>query len=186
LSKIGKRPIIIPEDVDVKINGDVFNFKGKNGEFSLRIMPGVKVDIQSPSVGGKKIMVSLLEESQQSKANWGTMRALMNNAIIGVKEGFGKILEIEGVGYRASMEGNNLLLNLGFSHPVKVTPREGIKIAVEKNTIKISGIDKFLVGQMAAEIRALKKPEPYKGKGIKYQGEIIRRKEGKKAAGATK
>ncbi len=186
MSKIGKRPIIIPEGVDVKINGDVFIFKGKNGESSLKIMSGVKVDIDNPSTGGGKILVSLLDNSQQSKANWGTMRALMNNAIIGVKEGFEKILEIEGVGYRASMEGNNLSLNLGFSHPVKVMPREGIKIAVEKNTIKISGIDKFLVGQMAAEIRALKKPEPYKGKGIRYQGEIIKRKEGKKAAGATK
>ncbi|MEK7553317.1 MAG: 50S ribosomal protein L6 [Patescibacteria group bacterium] len=181
MSKIGKRPIIIPEDVDVEINGDVFNFKGKNGEFSLKIMSGVKVDIQD-----KKIMVSILDESQQSKANWGTMRALMNNAIIGVKEGFEKILEIEGVGYRASMDGNNLLLNLGFSHPIKVAPQKGIKIVVDKNTIKISGIDKFLVGQTAAEIRAFKKPEPYKGKGIRYQGEIIKRKEGKKAAGATK
>lgn len=181
MSKIGKRPIIIPEGVDVKMSGDIFIFKGKNGESSLKIMSGVKVNIQDG-----KIIVSILDDSQQSKANWGTMRALMNNAIIGVSKGFEKILEIEGVGYRASMEGNNLSLNIGFSHPVKVAPREGIKIAVEKNTIKISGINKFLVGQTAVEIRALKKPEPYKGKGIKYQGEIIKRKEGKKAAGATK
>lgn len=181
MSKIGKRPITIPEGVDVKINGDVLNVKGKLGELSLKILDGTKVEIQD-----NKIIVSPLNENKQTIANWGTMAALANNAVIGVKDGFEKILEIEGVGYRAAMEGNNLVLNIGFSHPVKMTPREGVKIAVEKNTIKISGLDKFLVGQMAAEIREKKKPEPYKGKGIKYKGEMIRRKEGKKAAGATK
>jgi large subunit ribosomal protein L6 len=181
MSKIGKKPIIIPESIDVKINGDVLKLKGKSGELSLKILDGTKVEVQD-----KKIIVHLLDENKQSRANWGTMRALINNAVVGVEEGFEKILEIEGVGYRATTEGNNLVLNIGFSHPVKVTPPEGIKIMVEKNTIKISGIDKFLVGQTAAKIRALKKPEPYKGKGIKYQGEIIKRKEGKKAAGAAK
>ena len=181
MSKIGKRPIAIPEGVDVKVNGDVLNVKGKLGELSLKILDGTKIKIQD-----NKIVVSPLNENKQTIANWGTMAALANNAVIGVKNGFEKILEIEGVGYRAAMEGNNLVLNIGFSHPVKMAPREGVKIAVEKNTIKISGLDKFLVGQMAAEIRAKKKPEPYKGKGIKYKGEVIRRKEGKKAAGATK
>ncbi|MCL5004449.1 MAG: 50S ribosomal protein L6 [Patescibacteria group bacterium] len=181
MSKIGKRPIAIPEGVDVKVNGDVLNVKGKLGELSLKILDGTKVEIQD-----NKIVVSPLNENKQTIANWGTMAALANNAVIGVKDGFEKILEIEGVGYRAAMEGNNLVLSIGFSHPVKMAPREGVKIAVEKNTIKISGIDRFLVGQMAAEIRAKKKPEPYKGKGIKYKGEVIRRKEGKKAAGATK
>lgn len=181
MSKIGKKPIIIPEDIDVKINGEFLHLKGKKGESSLKILSGVKIDIHD-----KIITMSIADESKQSKANWGTMRALANNAIEGIKNGFEKVLEIDGVGYRAVMEGGNLSLNIGFSHPVKVIPREGIKISVEKNMIKISGIDKFLVGQMAAEIRALKKSEPYKGKGIKYQGEIIRRKEGKKAAAAVK
>jgi len=181
MSKIGKKPIIIPEGVDVKIEGDFLRVKGKNGELSVKINSGVNIDLKD-----KEIILTVVDKLKQSRANWGTMRALINNAIIGVNEGFSKILEIEGVGYRGTMEGEKLVLNLGFSHPVKVTPSKGIKIAVEKNTIKISGIDKFLVGQTAAEIRALKKPEPYKGKGIRYQGEVIKRKEGKKAAGAAK
>jgi len=181
MSKIGKKPIIIPEGVDVKIEGDFLRVKGKNGELSVKINSGVNIDLKD-----KEIILTVVDKLKQSRANWGTMRALINNAIIGVNEGFSKILEIEGVGYRGTMEGEKLVLNLGFSHPVKVTPSKGIKIAVEKNTIKISGIDKFLVGQTAAEIRAFKKPEPYKGKGIRYQGEVIKRKEGKKAAGAAK
>lgn len=163
------------------MDGDFLQVKGKNDELSLKIIPGIGVEIKD-----KIIVLKVLDKSRQSRANWGTMRALLNNAIIGVSEGFLKILEIEGVGYRAAMEGDNLILSLGFSHPVKVTPQKGIKISINKNMIKISGIDKNLVGQVAADIRALKKPEPYKGKGIKYQGEIIRRKEGKKAAAAAK
>lgn len=181
MSKIGKKPINIPEGVEVKIDGDFLRVKGKNGELSLKINSGVNIDLKD-----KEIILTAADALKQSHANWGTMRALINNAIVGVSEGFTKFLEIEGVGYRGVMEGENLVLNLGFSHPVKVMSKKGIKIVVEKNVIKISGIDKFLVGQTAAEIRALKKPEPYKGKGIRYRGEVVKRKEGKKAAGATK
>lgn len=119
-------------------------------------------------------------------ANWGTMRALVNNAIIGVDRGFEKVLKIEGIGYKANLDGNSLILNIGFSHVVKFNTPEGIKIVVEKNIIKISGIDKNLVGQTAADIRAFKKPEPYKGKGIRYEGEIVKIKAGKKMAEGIK
>jgi len=180
MSKIGKKPIIIPEGVEAQISDEMIKIKGKNGELSLKILPQVKVELNDG-----KIIFSPDNKSKSSWANWGTMRALVNNAVLGVKEGFSKILEIEGVGYRASMEGKNLSLALGFTNPIKISPPDGITISVDKNTIKISGADKFLVGQITAKIRQLKKPEPYKGKGIKYQGEIIRRKEGKKAASAA-
>jgi len=180
MSKIGKKPIVIPENVEVKINEGFLLFKGKNGELSIKILPFVKAEIKNNTLS-----FNIQNNSKQAKANWGTIRSLAANAIIGLTEGFNKTLEIEGVGYRANMEGNNLILNLGLSHPIKFTPPKEIKISVEKNTIKISGTDKSLVGQVAAQIRAFKKPEPYKGKGIRYQGEIIRRKAGKKVAGAT-
>lgn len=181
MSKIGKKPIIIPEGVEVRIDGGVLNIKGKKGELSLKILPFVKVDLND-----KAITFSVEGDFKQARSNWGTMRSLANNAVIGVSDGFSKTLEIGGVGYRASLEGNNLVLNIGFTNPVKIIPSAGIVITVEKNIIKVSGIDKALVGKTAAEIRAKKKPEPYKGKGIKYQGEVIKRKEGKKAAAAAK
>lgn len=181
MSKVGKKPIIIPDNVDVKINNGFLEFKGNKGTYNLAILPFIKIEIKD-----KMILFAPENNSRQARANWGTMRALTNNAIIGVTQGFEKNLEIEGIGYRANMEGNTLVLNIGYSHPVRFTPPEGVKISVEKNIIKVSGIDKFLVGKTAAEIRALKKPEPYKGKGIRYQGEIIRRKAGKKMAGVTK
>lgn len=181
MSKIGKKPIIIPEGSSVLVEDGSFVFKGKNGEMSVKILPFIKYNIE-----GNNVVFSIDNESKQATANWGTMRSLANNAIIGVNEGFTKVLEIEGVGFKVAMDGNNLNLSLGFSHPVKFIAPEGIKLTVEKNVIKVSGIDKTLVGQTAAKIRELKKPEPYKGKGIRYQGEVIRRKEGKKAAGATK
>lgn len=162
------------------VNGNL-EVKGKNGAITLMLLPHIKPHIQEG-------VLTFTAESiaKQARANFGTMRALTNNAVIGVTEGFTKILEIEGVGFRAGMEGDTLVLNLGFSHPITCISPEGIKIAVEKNTIKISGADKNAVGKIAAKIRSFKKPEPYKGKGIKYKGEVIRRKEGKKAAGATK
>lgn len=180
MSKIGKKPIIIPEGIEAQIGDEMIKIKGKNGELSLKILPQVKVELKD-----EKIIFSAANKSKKSWANWGTMRALVNNAVLGAKDGFSKILEIEGVGYRASMDGNNLSLALGFTNPIKISPPDGITISVDKNTVKISGADKFLVGQIAAKIRELKKPEPYKGKGIRYQGEIVRRKEGKKAASAT-
>lgn len=180
MSKIGKKPIIIPEGVEAQINDEMIKIKGKNGELSLKILPQIKVELNDG-----EITFNAANKSKSSWSNWGTMRALVNNAVLGVKNEFSKILEIEGVGYKASMDGKNLSLSLGFTNPIKISPPEGIIISVDKNIIKISGIDKFLVGQIAAKIRQFKKPEPYKGKGIKYQGEIIRRKEGKKAASAT-
>ncbi|MEK9154920.1 MAG: 50S ribosomal protein L6 [Patescibacteria group bacterium] len=181
MSKVGKKPIIIPEGVEAKVNNNILEFKGKNGAIFVKILPYIKFEIKDNSLS-----FEIEKDFKQSRSNWGTTRALAQNAIIGVKEGFSKNLELEGVGYKASMDGNNLTLNLGFSHPIKVIPPQGIAISVEKNSIKISGIDKSLVGKIAAEIRAIKKPEPYKGKGIKYRGEIIRRKEGKKAASTAK
>ncbi len=180
MSKIGKKPIVILKTVNIEINDGVLNVKGKNGEINLKILPYTKFELKDDMVS-----VSIENDSRVAKTNWGTMRSLIQNAIIGVEEGFSKILEIEGVGYRAAMEGDNLVLNIGFSHQVKIAPPLGVKISVEKNTIKLFGIDKFLVGETAAKIRAMKKPEPYKGKGIRYQGEIIIRKEGKKAASAA-
>ena len=181
MSKIGKKPIIIPQGTEAKIEGNFLKLNGKNGELVVKILPYIKVELKDSVIN-----ISSENDIRQAKANWGTMRSLVNNAVIGVNEAFSKILEIEGVGYRASIEGDNLILNIGLSHPVKMSPLKGVKISVEKNLIKISGIDKMSVGEMAAKIRAMKKPEPYKGKGIKYQGEFIRRKEGKKAAAATK
>ena len=124
------------------------------------------------------------KDTKQGKANWGTIFALIKNGIKGVSEGFAKNLELEGIGFKASIEGTNLLLNVGFTHPVKFTPPAGIKVVVEKGVIKISGVDKSLVGEVAAKIRKIYPPEPYKGKGIRYQGEVVRRKAGKKVAGA--
>src|SRR3990167_5151704 len=153
MSKIGKKPIIIPKTVNVEINDGVLKAKGKNGEITLKILPFVKLELKDGVIS-----VNIENNSRVAGTNWGTMRSLIQNAIIGVENGFSKILEIEGVGYKAAMEGDNLILNIGFSHQVKIAPPSGIKILVEKNTIKLSGIDKFLVGETAAKIRAMKKP----------------------------
>ena len=181
MSKIGKKQITIPDNIKVKISDGFLKFEGNGSTINLKILPHIKTGIKD-----KFIFFSPENNSKQARANWGTIRSLAYNAIVGLTGGFSKVLEIEGIGYRANMEGDTLVLNLGLSHLVKLTPQEGIKISVEKNVIKISGIDKALVGQIAAKIRAFKKPEPYKGKGIRYQGEIIRRKAGKKVAGTTK
>ncbi|MEK7636021.1 MAG: 50S ribosomal protein L6 [Patescibacteria group bacterium] len=181
MSKIGKKPITIPDGTDIKINENNLSVSGKKGSLILKVLPYIKIKLEN-----EILTVGTDNDIKQARSNWGTMRALIQNAIIGVNEGFSKNLEIEGIGYRATMEGNNLTLNLGFSHPVKIIPPAEIIISIEKNMIKVSGIDKGLVGKIASDIRATKKPEPYKGKGIRYQGEFIRRKEGKKAAGATK
>lgn len=181
MSKVGKKPIIIPDNVEVKISDSFLEFKGKSGTINLKILSHIKTEIKD-----KMIFFTPENNSKQARANWGTTRALASNAIVGLTEGFSKILKIEGIGYRANTEGETLVLDLGLSHQIKFTPPKGIKISVEKNSIKISGIDKALVGQVAAQIRAFKKPEPYKGKGIKYEGEVIRRKAGKKVAGTTK
>ena len=181
MSKIGKKPIVIPDNVNVEIDDGFLKLSGNNIDLKLKILPYIKIEIKD-----KTILFDAENDSKQAMANWGTIRALVNNAIIGIVKGFEKKLEIEGIGYRASMDGNNLVLNIGFSHPVKFMPPEGVKISTDKNVITVSGTDKALVGETAAKIRRIRKPEPYKGKGIRYQGEIIKRKAGKKVAGAGK
>lgn len=180
MSKVGKKPIVIPPGVNVSLNDALLEVKGKEGSLKLPVLPFTKVELNE-----NQIIVSASETHKQARSNWGTMRALAQNAVNGANSGFLKELELQGVGYRASLEGNNLILNIGFSHSVKFVPPEGIKITVEKSIIKVSGFNKALVGETAAKIRALKKPEPYKGKGIRYKGEAVKLKAGKKVAGAT-
>jgi large subunit ribosomal protein L6 len=177
MARIGKKPIKIPQGVEINIKGQTLEIKGSKGNISLKFLSGIKVEIDQDN-----LYIKTLDDDKQTIMNQGTMHSLIANAIKGVSEGFSKVLEIEGVGYRATMDGDNLILNVGFSHPVRVSPLEGIKISTEKNQIIISGINKEKVGEMAAKIRAIRKPEPYKGKGIRYQGEIIKRKVGKKVA----
>ena len=181
MSKIGKQIIILPEKIEARIEDSRIIIKGPKGELGVDIMFGFKVEITDKDIK----VIPENHFAKKSPALWGTLRALINNAVLGVTKGFEKKLEIEGIGFKAALDGQNLSLNVGFSHPVKFPIPEGIKITVEKNILTISGISKDLVGRTAAEIRSIKKPEPYKGKGIHYQGEVIRRKSGKKAAGTT-
>lgn len=177
MSRIGKKSIIIPSGVTVNLVGDILSVKGPKGELKLTVHSDMIVEITE-----KNIVISPRKHaSKKAPAIWGLMRTLIDNRVNGVVSGFEKVLEFEGIGFRAALEGSTLVMQLGFSHPVRFEPPQGITFAVLKNTITISGIDKELVGQVAARIRALKKPEPYKGKGIRYRGEVIRRKAGKKA-----
>jgi len=164
----------------VKLTDQMLSIKGKEGEIGLRVLEYVNIQLKDGN-----IIFTATAGHKQARANWGTMAALTKNALSGMEKGYTKNLEFEGIGFRASMEGGNLVLSVGFSHPVKILPPPGIKFSIEKNVIKVSGVDKAVVGQVAAEVRKVKPPEPYLGKGIRYQGEIIRRKSGKKAAGAT-
>jgi len=181
MSRIGKQPIPIPEYVEVKIDGDIVIAKGPKGELKRQLPKGIGAKIQD-----QNIVISPISKGNAADkkimAFWGLARALVANIVKGVKDGYEKKLEIEGIGYRASVQGNKLVLSLGFSHPVEIETPQGIEFKVEKNVIVVSGIDKELVGQVAADIRSRRKPEPYKGKGIRYQGEIIKIKAGKKAA----
>jgi len=192
MSRIGKKPILIPEDVEVKIEpaqvsskfgageGQKVVVKGPKGELSQEVRPEIKVETK-----GGQIFISPKIETKRTSAFWGLTRALIANMIRGVTEGYEKKLEIEGLGYRAQLEGENLVLSVGFTHPVKIDCPSGIKFSIEKNVITVSGVDKELVGQIASKIRKVRPPEPYKGKGIKYQGEVIRRKAGKKVVTTT-
>lgn len=185
MSRIGKYPVEIPEGVEVQVEGQQVRAKGKLGELSLTIHDEVVVALEEAANDdgktSKVVRLSPKSESPISLQIWPTMRTLVNNIVVGVSEGYTKKLEIQGVGYRANLQGNDLVLALGFSHEVRYPVPEGIKIEVEKQVnISISGIDKQRVGQVAAEIRAYKKPEPYKGKGIRYADEYVVRKEGKK------
>lgn len=175
MSRIGKKPIIVPTGVTVQIEGQKVNVKGQKGELSFNFHRLVNFEKHDGIV---KVSVKKTED-KKSRELWGLSRVLLSNMIEGVTKGFQKKLEINGVGYRAAVAGQKLNLELGFSHPVEFMLPKGIEAKVEKNIITISGIDKQLVGETAARIRALRKPEPYKGKGIKYVDEVIRRKAGK-------
>ena len=178
MSKIGKIAISIPDKVKVIMSGNMINIEGPLGKKSLNI----DLDIFELNINeGKEISIKPKENNQNVKRLWGMNRSLLNNAIIGASKGYEKVLELTGVGYRAALKGNILNLQLGFSHDINFNIPEGVKIQVEKQTIiKISGTDKQQVGMVSAEIKGLRPPEPYKGKGIKEQGQYILRKEGKK------
>jgi large subunit ribosomal protein L6 len=180
MSRVGKKPILIPENVEVKIEGNKISVKGPKGEISKEFRPEIGFEIKEG-----KIFLFPKIKSKITKSLWGTFRALILNMIEGVERGYQKKLEIEGLGYRAEIRGEDLILQVGYSHPIKISPPKGIKISVEKNIITVSGIDKEMVGQVAAKIRKVKVAEPYKGKGIKYLGEKIRRKVGKKVAAVS-
>ena len=176
MSRIGQKIIEIPDNVEANLGQDEIKLTGPKGELSTPIFEGASIEIAD-----KTITVTKGEDNQGFSKNWGLQRTLISNSIIGVSEGYSKKLEITGVGYRAQMKGNNIQLSLGFSHDVNYETPEGIKIETPTQTeIIISGIDKQKVGQVAAEIRAFRPPEPYKGKGVKYEDEHIFRKEGKK------
>ncbi|MCM1010572.1 MAG: 50S ribosomal protein L6 [Fusobacterium sp.] len=175
MSRIGKLPIAIPAGVEVKIDGHTVTVKGSKGTESVTVRPEITVKVED-----NHIVVERVDDSRQARSLHGLSRTLIANAVKGVSEGFEKKLEIVGVGYRANMEGSNLNLALGYSHPVVVVPPEGITLSVEANTkVSVKGSNKQLVGDVAAEIRGKRPPEVYKGKGVKYEGEYIRRKAGK-------
>ncbi len=183
MSRIGKKVRIIPQGVTVEISGNELIVRGSKGELRQVIHPRVTISVSNGEVS---VMV-VNPEDKKDRALWGTFSSLIENMIEGVTNGFQKQLEINGVGYKVVLKGEILNLELGFSHPVVFNAPVGVKFAVEKNLITVSGIDKQLVGETAAQIRSLKKPEPYKGKGIKYIDEVVRRKAGKTAAkSATK
>jgi len=182
MSRIGKQPIKIPDNATVNIDGNKVSVKGPKGELSLRFKPEVEIKIEN-----KKIVLSVKGKNKFSNSLYGLYRSLIANMIHGVTLGWNKGLEITGVGYKASVSGDNLVLNVGFSHPILFPIPKGVTVAVSENKINVSGCDKQLVGETAARIRKIKPPEPYKGKGIHYIGEQIRRKAGKvvKVAGGV-
>ena len=175
MSRIGKLPIEIPADVDVKIDGNHVSVKGPKGELSRHVDPEIQVKREDGVLN-----VTRPSDERRHRSLHGLTRSLINNLVVGVTQGYSKVLLIEGVGYKAEKKGDALALSLGYSHPIYFYPPESITINVPLATrIEISGIDKETVGQVAAKIRSLRKPEPYKGKGIRYEGEMIRRKAGK-------
>ena len=185
MSRIGNKPVALPEGVEIQVSGQDVKAKGKLGELSLAIHDDVAVKLEEiandEGKTAKVVVLSPKSDSRFAKQIWPTMRTLVNNIVIGVSEGYKKELEIKGVGYRGQLQGKILVLNLGFSHDVRYDIPEGVTVKMDGQTkIEVSGIDKQLVGQVAAKIRGFKKPEPYKGKGIRYVGEYVLIKEGKK------
>ncbi len=176
MSRVGKYPVEVPAGVTVALAGNVLTAKGKLGELSLSLTDKVEATIE-----GNKVSIAPKTREAQARMMWGTTRANIANMVKGVSVGYAKTLEINGTGYRAAVQGKNLVVNLGFSHDVVYPIPEGIKVSCEKPTsIKVEGMDKRQVGQVCAELRSYRPPEPYKGKGVKFEGEAIRRKEGKK------
>ena len=176
MSRVGKYPVPVPQGVQVTLQGRTLVAKGKLGELKLPLTDDVDVE-----VANNQVAVKPRRDDRRSRTMWGTTRSLVNGMVTGVSTGFAKNMEINGTGYRAAVQGKDLVLNLGFSHEVRYPIPEGIKITCERPTaVRVEGADKQRVGQVAAEIRAFRGPEPYKGKGIKYEGEQILRKEGKK------
>ncbi|MFH1643114.1 MAG: 50S ribosomal protein L6 [Patescibacteria group bacterium] len=180
MSRIGKKPILIPQGVSIAIDGETVKVSGPKGNLEQVVRSEIKVEIQDG-----QIIVSPTNETKEVRAYWGLFRSLIANMVEGVVSGFEKKLEISGLGYRAAMEGRDIVLQVGFSHPVKVTVPEGVEVSVEKNIITVSGLDKGIVTHTAARIRKTKPAEPYKGKGLKYEGEQIRRKTGKRVGSGS-
>jgi large subunit ribosomal protein L6 len=175
MSRVGKLPIAVPSGVTITVDDSFVSVTGPKGTLKQFTMPGINIAVE-----GDQIVITRIDDEREHRAKHGLMRALVNNMVTGVTTGFSKKLEINGVGYRAAMEGSKLKLSLGYSHDIYFTAPEGVNIEVDKsNGITVSGISRQQVGQVAAEIRAFRKPEPYKGKGIKYEGERILRKSGK-------
>ena len=181
MSRIGKQAIEIPQGVTVEIEGQVVTVKGPKGELQREVRPEMKIEQSEQSLAVLPVGDA---EAKEIKSLWGLTRSLIANMIQGVTQGYEKKLVLEGVGYRAALEGNDLVLNVGFSHPVRVSAPDGVSFSVDKNVITVSGRSKELVGEYAARVRKVRPVEPYKGKGIKYAGEVIRRKAGKAATGA--
>ncbi len=176
MSRVGKYPVEIPAGVQVAVVGRTLNAKGRLGEMTLDLTEHVEARVE-----GNKVAIIPRDGTAPARMMWGTTRALVANMVRGVSAGYAKSMEITGTGFRAAVQGSNLVINLGFSHDVVYAIPQGIKITCERPTaIKVEGVDKRQVGQVAAEIRAFRPPEPYKGKGVKFEGEVIRRKEGKK------
>ena len=179
MSRVGKKPIPIPKGIEVKLDGDTIRVKGPKGELERKVHPKVQVEIDSSN-----IVVSIADQTTEVRAFHGLFRVLIANMVTGVTNGFEKSLEIIGVGYRAELKGRTAIFHLGYSHPIDFELPDGIEAKIDKTKVTLSSIDKELLGKTAAKIRGFRKPEPYKGKGIKYTDEIIRRKAGK--AGAAK
>ncbi len=177
MSRIGNKPIPIPKEVDVKFEGDLLTVKGPKGELKRIIHPGMRLSIDK-----EKIAVAVSDESRDSRALHGLFRMLIFNMVTGVTKGFERALEIVGVGYRVELKGRTAVFNLGYSHSIDFELPEGIEAKIDKMRITLNGMDKELLGMTSARIRSLRKPEPYKGKGIRYVGEIVRKKAGKSGA----
>jgi large subunit ribosomal protein L6 len=175
MSRVGKNPVAVPSGVEVRVDGTAVTAKGKQGQRTITVTDDVLVSLED-----NKLLVKPANNSKRARAMWGTTRSLLDGLVMGVDVGFSKALEINGVGYRAGVEGNILNLQLGFSHEIRYPIPDGVKIEADRTSITVSGADKQQVGQVSAEIRAYRPPEPYKGKGIRLRDEIVIRKEGKK------